>query len=138
MILGERIAIDHVRVFYAVQQHVHAADTQHSVIKVKAVEQVPMEMLPQFGVGHHFGMSLAQRFAHGHQKAASSASRIANDVRGLRLDHLYHEPDDVARSTKLAVLPGARDLAQHVFVEIALGVPVFHRNLVDHVHNLRQ
>jgi hypothetical protein len=30
--------------------------------------------------------------------------------------------------------PGAGNLAEHVFVEIALGVPVFHRDLVDHVH----
>ena len=42
------------------------------------------------------------------------------------------------RRAKLAVLPGSGDLAQHVFVKIALRVSVLHWDLVDHVHNLGQ
>jgi len=85
-----------------------------------------------------FGMPLAQRFADGHQKPASSARRIADNVGGLGLHHLHHEPDDVARRAELAVLTSAGNLAQHVFVEIALGVPIFHRHFVDHVLYLGQ
>ncbi len=94
-----------------------------------------MKMLPELGVGQHLGMPLAQRFADGHQKPAGSAGRIADDVRGLGLNHLHHQPDDVARRAKLPVLPGGGDLAQHVLVEIALGVAVLHGDLVDHVHD---
>jgi hypothetical protein len=79
-----------------------------SVVEVKSVEQVTMEMLPELGVGHRFGMPLAQRFAHDHQKAASSAGRIADNVRGLRLNPLHHEPDDVARRAELPVLSSRR------------------------------
>jgi hypothetical protein len=41
----------------------------------------------------------------------------------------------MARGAELAVLAGAGDLAEHVFVEVALGVAVFHRHLLDHVHD---
>ena len=54
----------------------------------------------------------------------------------MRRGQLDHELDDVARGAELAVLPGAGDLAEHVFVEVALGVAVLHRHLVDHVHDL--
>ena len=87
---------------------------------------------------HDFGMPLAQIFARGHQEAARAAGRVADDVLGLRRGHLHHEPDDVTRRAELAVLPGAGNLAEHVFVEVALGVPVFHRDLVEHVHDLGQ
>ena len=32
--------------------------------------------------------------------------------------------------------PARGDLAEHVFVEVALGVAVLHRHVVDHVHDL--
>ena len=57
---------------------------------------------------------------------------------GVRRGEFHHELDDVARGAELAVLPGAGDLAEHVFVEVALGVAVLHRHLVDHVHDLGQ
>ena len=44
----------------------------------------------------------------------------------------------MARRAELAVLAGAGNLAQHVLVEVALGVAVVHRHLVDHVHHLGQ
>jgi hypothetical protein len=47
---------------------------------------------------------------------------------GVRRGQLDHQPDDVARRAELAVLPGAGDLAEHVFVEVALGVAVLHRH----------
>jgi hypothetical protein len=58
-----------------------------------------------------------------------AAGRVADDVGGLRRGQLDHQPDDVARRAELAVLPGAGDLAEHVLVEVALGVAVLHRHL---------
>ena len=55
---------------------------------------------------------------------------------GCRLGHLHHQPDDVARGTELAVLPRRGDLAEHVFVEVALGVAVLHRHLGDEIDDL--
>lgn len=39
---------------------------------------------------------------------------------------------------ELAVLPGGGDLGEHVFVEVALGVAVFHGDGVDHVDDFIQ
>jgi hypothetical protein len=57
---------------------------------------------------------------------------------GVRRGHLHHQLDDVARRAELAVLPGAGDLAEHVFVEVALGVAVLHGHGVEQVHHLGQ
>ena len=39
---------------------------------------------------------------------------------------------------ELAVLPRTGNLAEHELVDIALGVAVFHRNVIEHVHHLSQ
>lgn len=41
------------------------------------------------------------------------------------------------RRSELAVLPSGGNLAQHVFVQITLRVPVFHGHVIDQVHNFR-
>jgi hypothetical protein len=69
------------------------------------------------------------------EKAARAAGRITNHVVGLWLRHLDHEADDVAGRAELAVLTRRGDLAEHVLVEVALGVAVLHRNLIHHVYN---
>jgi hypothetical protein len=81
---------------------------------------------------------LAQVFAGGDQKAAGAAGGVADHVLRRRRGELDHQLDDVARGAELAVLAGGGDLAEHVFVEVALGVAVFHRHLVEHVHHLGQ
>ena len=61
---------------------------------------------------------------------------IADDVIRGGGGHVHHQPDDVARRAELPVLPGGGDLAEHVLVEVALGVAVGHVDvveLVDHV-----
>ena len=83
-------------------------------------------------------MVLAQIFARRDEEARRAAGRIADHVVRLRRGHLDHQLDDVARRAELAVLPGGGDLAEHVFVEVALGVAILHRHLVDHVHHLGQ
>ncbi len=86
------------------------SDAQHGVVEVIAMEQAVMEMLPELGVGQHFGMPLAQRFADCHKKTAGSTGWVANDVRGLGLNHLHHQPDDVARRAELSILPAEATL----------------------------
>ena len=68
-----------------------------------------------------------------HQEAGSSAGRVADLVTGLRRRHVDHELDDVPRGPELSVGPGGRDLGQHVLVQVARGVAVVHRDVVEHV-----
>ena len=70
------------------------------------------------------------------EEAGGAASRVADDVLRGGCGHVHHQPDDVARRAELPVLPGGGDLAEHVLVEITLGVAVGHVDvveLVDHV-----
>ena len=81
-------------------------------------------------------MALAQVLARRDQESRSAASRVADHVAGLRRGELDHEPDDVARRAELSVLAGGGDLAEHVLVEVALGVAVGHRDVVEQVDDL--
>ena len=136
MVLREGVAVADVGIFHAVQEHVHAADAEHGVVEVERVEEAVVEVRLELRVTEKFRLMPPQIFADRHEEAASAARRVANDVRGHRPDKLHHQLDDVARGAELAVLPGAGDLPEHVFVEVALGVAVLHRHAVNHVHDL--
>ena len=84
------------------------------------------------------GVVLQQILHRADQKAAGATGRIADDVSGLWLKHIDHQPDDVPRRAELAVDAGRGQLAEQVLVEIALGVAFGERQLVDHVHGLDQ
>ena len=73
-------------------------------------------------------MLFAQEFAGRDKEAAGAAGRIADHIARRRLGQLDHQLDDVARRAELAVLPGGGDLAEHVFVDVALGVAIVHRH----------
>ena len=122
VLLRQRVAVADVRVLYAVQQHVHAANAQHGVVEVEAVEQAVVEVLAQLRVVQQLGVALAQVLARRDQEARGTASRVADDVGGLGRGELHHEPDDVARRAELPVLSGGGDHAEHVLVDVALGV----------------
>ena len=138
VVLRKGVAVADVGVFHAVQEHVHTADAEHGVIEVEAVEEVVVKVFLELRVAEDFRVMVAEVFARRHEEAARTAGGIADDILRRGRGEFDHELDDVARSAKLAVLPGAGDFAEHVFVEIALGVAVFHRDQIDHVHHLRQ
>ena len=64
-----------------------------------------------------------------HQEAGRPAGRVADLVVRTRRRHLDHEPDDVPRRAELAVLPSRGDLAEHVLVDVALGVLLAERDV---------
>ncbi len=74
----------------------------------------------------------------GDEEPGGAAGRVADFVVGLRAGHLDHQRDDVARRAELAVLSGRGDLAEHVLVEVALGVAPLHRQVADQVDDLRE
>ena len=119
------------------QQHVHAADAQHGAVEVVAVEGALVE--PAAGRGvlvDAVAVVLDEMLGGRDEEAGRAASRVADDVLRGGCGHVHHQPDDVARRAELPVLPGAGDLAEHVLVEITLGVAVGHVDvveLVDHV-----
>ena len=80
VVLRERVAVADVGVFDAVQEHVHAADAEHGVVEVEAVEQVVVEVLAQLRVAEDLRVVLAQVFAGGDEEAGGAAGGIADDV----------------------------------------------------------
>ncbi len=138
VVLGQRIAVADVGVLDAMEQHVHAADAEHGVVEVEAVEQAAVEVLAALAVAEHLRMALAEVLPRGDEEARRAAGRVADHVVGRGRRHLDHQADDVARGAELAVLSGGRDLAEHVLVQVALRVPVLHGHVVDHVHDLRE
>ncbi len=100
------------------------------------MEELMVEVEALFGVGEETGVVLAQVLAGGDQEAAGAGGGVADDVARHRRGELHHELDDVARGAELAVLAGGGDLAQHVLVDVALGVAVVHLKLVDEVDGL--
>ena len=138
MFLREGVAVADVGIFDAVQKHVHAADAEHGVVEIEGVEKFVVKMVAHRIVTENLGMVDAQILAHRDGEATSAAGKIAHDIPGHGLEDFHHELDDVARGAELAVLPGAGDLTEHVFVEVALGVAVLHGHLLDHIHHLGQ
>src|SRR3990172_3256125 len=83
-------------------------------------------------------MVTPQIFARGNKEASRAVCRVAHYVSRLLCDHLNHQPDDVARRAKLAVLPRSSDLGEHVLVKVTLSIALLHRHLVDHINDLCQ
>ena len=63
------------------------------------------------------------------EEAAGAGGGIDDALAGLRVDHLHHHADDVARRAELAVGAGGVELAEQVLVEIALHVLVLRGDL---------
>ena len=138
VVLRERVAVADVGIFHAVQEHVHAADAKHGVVEVEGVEEAVVEVRLELRVAKNFRVMPPEIFADRQGKTASAAGRVAHDVRRRGAHEFHHQRNLLARGAELAVLPGAGDLPEHVFVEVALGVAVLHRQLVDEVHHLRE
>ena len=119
------------------QQHVHAPDTEHRRVEVVAVEGALVEPLAGPGVPvDALAVVFDEMLGSGDEEPGGAAGRIADHVLGGGRGHVHHQPDDVARRAELPVLPGGGDLAEHVFVEIALGVLVGHVEVVDLVDHV--
>ena len=90
------------------------------------MEQAMVEVLTQLRVTEHLRVVFAQVFAHRHREAAGAAGRIHHHIARRGLGHRHHQLDDVARCAELAVGAGSGQLAEHVFVDVTLGVAVGH------------
>src|SRR5262249_30310999 len=129
MFLCERVAVSDIWVLDTVQQHVHAANAQHRGVEVESVEHLVVEMFTACGVPQGLRMPLSKMFTGCHEESAGAAGRVANHVRCSWLHHFDHQADDVPWRPELSVLASRRNLAKHVFVDVALCVPVVHWNV---------
>ena len=137
--LGQRVLVADVWVLHAVQQHVHAADAQHGVVEVVAVERVLVEVAARRSVlVDGVAVVLHQVLRRGNEEARRAAGRIADHVLGRRGGHVHHQTDDVTRRAELTVLSGGGNLSEHVLVEVALGVAVGHVDAVELVDDVGQ
>ena len=119
------------------EEHVHAADAEHGGIEVVAVEGGLVEAAAGGGVlVDGFAVVGVEILGRGDEESGGAAGGIADLVLGRGGGHVHHQADDVARAAELAVLPGAGDFAEHVFVEVALGIAVGHVDGVELVHDV--
>jgi hypothetical protein len=101
------------------EEHVLAADAEHGVIEIEAVEEAVVEVLVEFGVAEEFGVVLPEIFADGDEEAASSGAVVADNVLGLRAHEFDHEADDVAIIGRRAPLPISYSDALRLNLELA-------------------
>ena len=113
-------------------QHVHRADAQHGAVEVVAVESAFVETFAALGIlVNRLAVVIGQILGGGDQEARSATGRVTNGVHRRGGHHIDHQLNDVAGGAELAVLAGGGDLAQHVFVKVALGVAVGHVDAVE-------
>ena len=158
--LGERVHVEELRRFDAVQHQVHRADAQHghARIVVEATQEfvrldegalVLLEQVADQVVRQPFlvvfedvgrGGFLHHVLVGVDQEAGRAARQVADPVGGRGRDHLHHHADDVARRAELPVAPGGVELAEQVFVQVALHVLVLLRDfhLVDQLAGFDQ
>ena len=137
IVFGQRVLVADVWVFHAVEKHVHAADAEHGGIEVVAVEGGLVEAAAGGGVlVDGFAVVGVEILGGGDEESGGAAGGIADLVLGRGGGHVHHQLDDVARAAELAVLPGAGDFPEHVFVEVALGVAVGHVDGIELVDDV--
>jgi hypothetical protein len=83
-------------------------------------------------------MPAPEVLSRGDQETAGAGRRIADDVRRRGLRKLNHKCNYVPRRAELTVLACRRDLAEHVLVDITLGVPIIHADGVELLGRLRE
>jgi hypothetical protein len=83
-------------------------------------------------------MRAPEVLSRGDQETAGACRRIADDVRRRGLRKLNHQCNYVPRRAELTVLACRRDLAEHVLVDITLGIPIIHADGVELLGRLRE
>ena len=73
-----------------------------------------------------------------HQKAPRPTGRITDHLMGTWSHQRHHHLDNVARRAKLPIRPCCCQLREHVLIQIALRIPILHRNLINLSHHIRQ
>ena len=121
------------------QQHIHSTNTQHRLVSVEAIEHGGVIALAHILVGLDGGTVLVVDLTGSlHDETCTTHGRVADDIINLGLSHRDNHTDDVARRAELTVLPLLRHSCQHILIDIAHGVGIFHIQQVDIVDDTLQ
>ena len=121
------------------QQHVHSSDTQHGLVSIKAIKHRRVIALAHILVGLDGSAILVVNLAGClHDESCTTHGRIANHIINLRLCHRDDHADDMARRTELTVLTFLRHARQHILIDIAHSVGIFHIQQVDIINHTLQ
>ena len=111
---AQGVLVVDVGIIDSMEHQVHGGDAEHGRIEIETMEHMAPDvlavMLQQiagidflgrscFWIGFldnpiRGGIVLQQVLHHANKEAASAAGRIANDIGGLGLQHIDHQPDD--------------------------------------------
>src|ERR1700676_3268292 len=83
-------------------------------------------------------MFTSEVFRDGYKEATRADGWVADHVRRSRGYQFNHQSNNMPRGPKLSVLTGRRDLREHVFVHVALGIATFYRHGVEFGDRLLQ
>lgn len=123
VLFGDAVLIGDLRVADGVEHQVHGGEAQHGAVGVEPGEHGAGEVRPLLG-GHGGLAAFADIFRRRDEEARGAAGGIADGILRHGAQQLHHHLADVLGGAELAVLPGGGELAEHVFVEIALHVQV--------------
>ncbi len=124
--------------FDAVQEQVHGPDADHGRVELHAHQHLAAVVFLGRRFEQRLGVYLPDVLARRDQKARRTRRRVADHILGRRPHQGNHHLDDVAGRAKLSVLARRGDFGQQVFVDVALRIPVFHRDVGQQVHHLSQ
>ena len=118
---GHAVPVADIRVMYGVQHEIHGRNAQHGGVGVVAGEGGPGKMFPLLR-GHGAFVVCADVFGGGNEKSRRAAGRVADDVVGRGAQKRDHHVADVLGRAELPVAARGGELAEHVFIQIALHV----------------
>ena len=114
-VLGQRVGVDDVGRFDAVQDHVHDRDHVGQRLLFLAVEAALLQRL-EVGGGERAAFQVVEGFA---KKAGRPAGAVVNALADAGLNHPDHRPDQRARRVVLAaVAPGVAHVLDLGFIEV--------------------
>ena len=119
--LGYAVPVADIRMIYGVQHEIHGRNAQHGGVGVIAGEGGAGKMIP-LSCGHGAFVVRADVFGGRNKKSRRAAGRVADDVVGRGVQKRDHHVADVLGRAELAVTACCGDLAEHVFIQIALHV----------------
>ena len=120
------------------QHQVHRTDSKHCLVSIKAVEHFVAVMVGLLFFQQFLLMMFLDELSRFHDESSRTHSWVAHSVVQVRLHHINHHSNDMARSTELTVVTACGHLAQHILVHIAHRVAVIHIKTVDPLDNLDQ
>ena len=115
-VLGERVGVDDVRRFDAVQDHVHDRNHIGQRLLFLAVEAAFLQRLEVVGGQLGLAAQVVEGFA---EKAGRAAGAVVNAFADPGLHHLHHRPNQRARGVVLAAIaPGVAHVLDLGFVQV--------------------